>query len=180
MKCLVDMDGLLTDFVSAACKLHKKPFSSVTDSRMDITWRMSTDEFWEPIFADGVSFWEGLNPYSWTTELVALLVDKFRLSDDHCWTICTSPTQQPECKTGKLAWLKKHNIKPPIPPLFKKDKARYATRDTILIDDTERVIDQFIIAGGIGILFPAPWNRYGGFSSDPVAWVRESLDMIGY
>lgn len=53
----------------------------------------------------------------------------------------------------KKVWLKKQGItfKPNIVP-GRKHKANYATPETILIDDTDDVIDSFNAAGGIGIL----------------------------
>lgn len=53
----------------------------------------------------------------------------------------------------KKVWLKKQGLvfKPNIVP-GRKHKAEYATPETILIDDTEDVVDSFNKAGGIGIL----------------------------
>ena len=53
----------------------------------------------------------------------------------------------------KLIWLQNHGIS--FPPIFvpgKKHKYKYATPDSIIIDDTESVIDDWREAGGIGIL----------------------------
>ena len=53
----------------------------------------------------------------------------------------------------KIIWLQKHGIT--FHPLFvpgKKHKYKYAAKDRIIIDDTESVINDWIKAGGIGIL----------------------------
>ena len=53
----------------------------------------------------------------------------------------------------KMIWLQTHGIT--FNPLFvpgKKHKYKYATPDSIIIDDTESVIDDWRKAGGIGIL----------------------------
>jgi hypothetical protein len=53
----------------------------------------------------------------------------------------------------KIVWLNKHNINyaPNLVP-GKQHKAKYATPDSVLIDDTPVVIDAWNKAGGIGIL----------------------------
>jgi hypothetical protein len=58
-----------------------------------------------------------------------------------------------EVKRQKKVWLKRHHIDftANIVP-GRKLKATYAKSDIILIDDTEDVIDDFNMAGGIGIL----------------------------
>ena len=58
-----------------------------------------------------------------------------------------------EVKRQKKVWLKRHHIDftANIVP-GRALKATYAKPDVILIDDTEDVIDDFNIAGGIGIL----------------------------
>ena len=58
-----------------------------------------------------------------------------------------------EVKRQKKIWLKRHHIDftANIVP-GRKLKATYAKSDIILIDDTEDVIEDFNLAGGIGIL----------------------------
>lgn len=61
--------------------------------------------------------------------------------------------QGAEAKRQKLVWLRKHNIS--YKPNFvrsKDEKAKYATPESILIDDSVGCIDPFIKAGGHGIL----------------------------
>lgn len=58
-----------------------------------------------------------------------------------------------EVSTQKMIWLLKNGIyyKPNIVP-GRKYKKNWASKNTILIDDTKDVIDAFNEAGGIGIL----------------------------
>ena len=58
----------------------------------------------------------------------------------------------------KIEWLKKYNInfKPNFVP-GKRFKYEFATPNSIIIDDTESVIDDWNKAGGIGILHK-DWN----------------------
>ena len=63
------------------------------------------------------------------------------------------PFQAEQARVQKMAWLHKHNIT--YNPNFthnKKDKAKYASPTSILIDDSPGCIAPFIAAGGHGIL----------------------------
>jgi hypothetical protein len=63
------------------------------------------------------------------------------------------PIQGNEAKRQKLSWLDKHNI--PYKANFvrtKSEKAKYATPNSILVDDSPGCIDPFNSAGGNGIL----------------------------
>jgi hypothetical protein len=58
-----------------------------------------------------------------------------------------------EVTVQKINWLKKHGINYKANIVSgRKKKKEYATPHTILIDDTEDVIDDFNRAGGVGIL----------------------------
>jgi len=58
-----------------------------------------------------------------------------------------------EVSDQKKNWLKKHNINYKANIVTgRKEKAKYATPNTVLIDDTPEVIEYFENAGGIGIL----------------------------
>ena len=45
----------------------------------------------------------------------------------------------------------------------------------ILIDDNDRNIEAFRAAGGIGILFPQPWNANHESQTNKTAYVQECL-----
>ena len=70
-----------------------------------------------------------------------------------CDTEILSHATDPQATKGKLIWLKNNNIKFK-PNLVGKasDKAKYATIDSILIDDKPENIDEFVKAGGKAIL----------------------------
>ncbi len=58
-----------------------------------------------------------------------------------------------EVTAQKIKWLRKHGINYKANIVTgRKEKAEYATPETILIDDTEDVIRYFNQAGGVGIL----------------------------
>jgi hypothetical protein len=66
----------------------------------------------------------------------------------------TFDVQQGEAaKIQKITWLNNHNI--PYKPNFvrtKEEKSKYATPESILIDDSRGCIDPFVSKGGHGIL----------------------------
>ena len=67
-----------------------------------------------------------------------------------------------EISKQKLIWLNTHNVT--FTPQFvpgKKHKWKFARPDTIIIDDTESVIDDWRKAGGIGILHKDWTNTLG-------------------
>jgi hypothetical protein len=53
-------------------------------------------------------------------------------------------------------------------------KASVAGPGKILIDDKNENIDEWEAAGGIGILYPRPWNRLAG-NPLPLEYLRFSL-----
>lgn len=62
--------------------------------------------------------------------------------------------QGAEAKRQKLVWLKKHNF--PFKPNFvrnKEEKAQYATKSAILLDDSPGCVVPFVQAGGKAILY---------------------------
>lgn len=80
--------------------------------------------------------------------------------------ICTSPTINPECAKGKMFWIQKK-----LPRFLHRNffitpnKSELARPDTLLIDDSEKNTDDFILAGGHAWLMPRPWNRCYGFDA---------------
>jgi len=70
-----------------------------------------------------------------------------------CETEILSHATDSQTTKGKLLWLKNNNIKLKRNFVGKStDKAKYATSDSILIDDKPENIDEFVKAGGKGIL----------------------------
>ncbi len=70
-----------------------------------------------------------------------------------CDTEILSHATDSEAKKGKLIWLKNNNIEfKPNLVIRSIDKAKYATHDSILIDDKPENIDEFVKAGGKAIL----------------------------
>jgi hypothetical protein len=170
------MDGVLVDFVTAALDLHGRSdvLADWPVGERDIpkVLGLSAGEFWSPIHSTGERYWADLAPYDWTFQLVDL-VREFAP-----FTILTSPSLDPGCPAGKVQWMNRHltsgRRKRFRDFLIGPQKHLLARADTLLIDDTERHIDEFIDAGGQAILFPQPWNRNHAID-DALGFVREEL-----
>ena len=57
-------------------------------------------------------------------------------------------------------------------------KSLLAKPDTLLIDDRDKNIEEFIAAGGQAILVPRPWNELHGWAGESLQVVRNSLEEL--
>jgi hypothetical protein len=137
------MDGVLSDFG----KRYKELFQQKASSSRERGEKH--DEKWNQ-FVEGNNF-ETLEWYPGGKELL-----KYIISLDIPVEILSSSggrMHHEEVKRQKKVWLKNYNIdfKANIVP-GRHLKADYAKSDIVIIDDTQDVIDDFNMAGGIGIL----------------------------
>lgn len=158
MRVLIDMDGVLFDFVSAACAAH-----GVSESK--INWAacgfdmyeglgLSVQEFWAEIDAKGESFWSDMELYPWAK---ALLKSIRQICGDNFY-FCSTPSWAAQSSSGKILALQKnfplHSRRFVLTP----HKHLLANSETVLIDDSDTNVQNFTAAGGEAILFPQPWN----------------------
>ncbi len=161
MIILLDVDGVLANFVDSAFKAHGIDPESVTErnSWQINEWKgvdMSMEDFWKGIdYPDHTSlnFWSTLKPYSWLRPLVDMCMTK---SEDVY--ISTSPSRNPMCRAGKATWIRSY-----IPELYYRTmigshKYLMANDKTVLIDDSDSNVKKFRERGGHAITFPQPWN----------------------
>jgi hypothetical protein len=137
------MDGVICDFYKRYYEIFNVDLPSARShgEKISLEWNK---------FVEGKNF-ETLDWHAGGLELL-----KFIISLDIPVEILSSSgghTHHEEVKKQKKVWLKRHHIDftANIVP-GRKLKANYAKPDIILIDDTEDVIDDFNMAGGIGIL----------------------------
>jgi len=171
----LDMDGVLADFDTGVCKLFGK-------SKINWTGKKSVDEalgigktkMWRRIDEEGFKFWANLKPLPWANKLWSNLS---RLDEV---VICTTPSLNPVSASGKMKWqqnfLGRRNFRDFVITPHKHLLAKGP--NTILIDDREKNIDAFSEAGGVGILFPRPWNKQREQSEQALEYVFEQLKPL--
>lgn len=155
MHILLDCDGVLADFVGAAAEVHgKSPDILAWD--FWIEWGLEPEEFWAPLATR--DFWLGIKPYHWANELLEGLREVGDV------TICTAPMHlnTEVCVGAKLDWLESYFGIRPEDVLLTRKKWLCASKNTVLIDDSDDNVGQFWRAGGSAILFPQPWNGSAG------------------
>jgi hypothetical protein len=186
-----DLDGVLGNFHSAALAKHGFPGRARLDwpfeRGVDLPTGLGLDfnrngdraKFWAPILAD-TNFWEDIEPYPWMRELLDFLESIVGFS--HV-VICTGPASGNSAEvSAKHDWLLRHGVRNEVIKI--KEKWRLSAPGTLLIDDWERQVDEFItpprhrrrLWGGLAILFPQPWNRKHEHCSDPFEYIRSRLN----
>lgn len=176
MKCFIDMDGVLADFVGAACRAHNRPWpyddpKNLGTFEIEPAWGITPREFWKPIDALGMGFWEGLEKTEESDRIVKLAIALYGITNV---CVLTSPSEDPGCVPGKRAWLKKHYPELGKNVLFGSAKHFVSGKDRLLIDDRDKNIEDFEAYGGTGILVPRPWNR-GFWWADPMGTIIRRL-----
>ncbi len=180
-KCFLDQDGVIADFVGGACRVHSKlnPFilaKNLGEFELIKIWGMTEQQFWAPIDALGVAFWEGLEPTQEAAKLVDFVTATF--GQDNV-AVLTAPSEDPGCIPGKRAWMKKYFPKLERKMIFANasNKRFLAGPENWLVDDRDRNVDQFLADGGNGVLVPRPWNSGHGVV-DVVKAVRDEIDAV--
>ena len=158
--CCLDMDGILTDFMSAAHEYYEVPYSYslypyeygawdvIPPNDMGMTTRM----FWDGLDED---FWAELPWMHDAKELLTILEETFGAENIY---ILTCPTLNPSCLAGKYRWIKRYMPDYDRRFLIGPSKHLCANPETLLIDDADHNVRLFREAGGQAILVPRKWN----------------------
>lgn len=170
----IDMDGVISNFTKAALIANGYPEDyeyTSNEYQMERELGISTPTFWKNIDKGGVEFWENMEPYKWTEFLLGYF-DKY--------IILTAPSLNPNCVKGKVEWMHK-NIKKNFYSFIiapARYKSLLAKSGDILIDDSDKNTEAWEKAGGIGILFPQPWNKNYKMADDPIGYTVGKLGSI--
>ena len=170
-KCFLDMDGVLCDWVGAACEFLGVQSPYKTNPAVCGQWDLlqhlgmtpkQKDAFWDNI--NHAEFWADLEIMPEAHAIVDLLNDYF---GRHNVCILSSPGHMEYCMPGKVRWLREHFPKfaNNNQYLFGKGKEFCAHPGMVLIDDFNRNVDAFREHGGIAFLVPRPWNP--DFAKEP-------------
>lgn len=194
MKIFLDMDEVLADFVGGACRAW-----GITREVVEQYWpagawdiippltvalskqrcpgtsgfppSMGHDEFWEHINGSE-DYWLDLEALPWARVVTNLM---YWVTDD--WYIVSAPSRCPYSYSGKVKWLQRF-----FSPAFNRfvltsHKHLLAGPNTLLIDDRDSNVEEFVAAGGAGIVFPRHHNSQHLFKSDPVKYLKNALEV---
>ena len=171
MKIFLDLDGVLVDFVSGIHEVFDEqykygdPLEWNFFKKFGVTFDIVNE-------ACCVDFWADLH---WMHD-GRLILDEVQRKFGEIYLL-TTPMPNPGSGTGKLLWIKEY-----IPDLYKRTILSYASKsllagpDTLLIDDKDENIAEFVAAGGCGILVPRPWNELHGWADETLQVVKNSLE----
>ncbi len=167
------------DILKAAKELHPGKFNRV---RPGVFWGELDRGFWAGLpesteFKDLLKLAEDIVGFENTLILTTPVCSPDQDSVSGFWRKITS-----QCMTGKYDWIVSH-----LPPQLRNQfamcpvKRLCAAPDTLLIDDSNKNVEEFRAAGGQAILMPRPWNTRHDWSipsDDPMAYVRTELGRI--
>lgn len=160
---LLDMDGVIADFLGGAIKVLNKDFNRNITIEQYATefgqwgiydyYGITQEQFWESIDRK-IDFWYKLEPITWGRDLYHFLSEFGEV------TIVTTPNLHPDCASQKLKWLNGYlGIKSNA--VFLGARKYLMAGNGILIDDYYKNVESFKRAGGEAILIPSNWNTVG-------------------
>lgn len=133
-------------------------------SRLDIP----KQEAWNHIISLGEKFWEDIEIFPWTYDLVKLCQ---KLAQTSLLTACV--INNSNIYAGKCKWIKKHL--PGVPHLMGIGcKSIVASEKSLLIDDSPINCENFIKNGGNALLFPSFFNDLNHIKN-PYKYICEKL-----
>ena len=163
---LIDMDGVLVDFVGGVCQKLDR-FNPYEDDRVkgkSCRFRHHGNYEIQKIFGIpdqeffgtlDYNFWSNLDWMPDGREILKLILQVFE-GNNHIG-LCSSPAGN-DCTDAKLYWINQHTPKFTRRFIITPKKHFLAMSNTILIDDRDHQVTEFNANGGRGILVPRPWN----------------------
>lgn len=177
-KIMLDMDGVLVDFVTGLCgRLNKEnPYNSPEPFQMNRSIEKLIDVPDHKAVNDIMSdpnFWIELDPLPWFDQIVQFFMETFGKSNVG---ILSSPGYRisPETYYGKVEWIKKHLPKVRSRIAIFHEKSFLKNPDIVLVDDYDNKIDSWNPCPTCQI--PQPWNRNWNhveqFRACPKTWLE--------
>lgn len=168
---LLDLDGVLTDFVGTTLKIFGKEDLIITQEDMVPQLGVTEKEFWDTIDSIGVEFWSNMAETDECNDILSLVMET------GCkWIISSSPSMSPCSVIGKIKWLKKKFGNYFHDYMIGGHKYLMANPNHILIDDFARNCSKFVNNGGKAILVPRTWNGYDYL--DVVTYIKTRLSEL--
>jgi len=168
----LDMDNVLVDFDKGAVEAHRLDYDEFLRERTDGVWdirgtlarlqglpepELSMEDFWKPICDIGFKFWQDLEKMPWTDQLLSMM-DSWDLENKTFIVTDPSTIHCDFAVEGKVRCCKRTLLRCPSRLVPIARKSLLAKPDTVLIDDKEENVADFIAEGGQAILFPHKGN----------------------
>jgi len=177
----LDVDGVMVNFVKGVCNAFGKRYTCSnrgwpTDYAFWNEWPDITFKIVNA--ACNTKWWSQLEWVEDGHDILRAVTEKFNPEQIY---LVTQPMPNVESATGKWLWVK-HNL----PEYYSRmittptgvPKSLLARSDALLIDDKDENIDEFIAAGGRGLLVPRPWNRAHFCADRTVQVVKDFLEVL--
>lgn len=179
--CLLDLDGVLTNFVQGACDYHgiPNPYEGedtgvLGNFDLAAAAKMSQNQFWEPL--NDHRFWAELEPMPDMEDILHVVESHFRIENI---AICTAPSRSPFSASGKMSWVNRylHSYRRRL--IITPAKHFLAHKGSVLIDDRDRNVENFVAAGGRAIRAPRLWNIHWKWAHETPLYIDEVLRTWG-
>ena len=168
---LLDMDGVIADFVGAIFALHNQEpnYKAWPKGEYDCSkiLGISRTKFWQ-LTDDSPTFWKDMPRLENGLALYELLKKEREVF------IATSPSRDPKCSSGKIEWLQRH-LGSNFRNFILSPHKHLMAASGILIDDDDERCQKFIDAGGQAIVYPQPWNSNHKHTNRQVEFTLEQL-----
>lgn len=167
----LDMDGVLTNFNKAVCEEFNLPYPPQIYHFFPKI-RKEVNDFCDTLF------WQNLEWMHDGREILRAIMGTLGLETIF---LLTGMMPNPGCGTGKMMWIQT-NLPIYSPQVILHSlsvpKSFLARPDALLIDDKDENVEEFIAAGGEGILVPRHWNRDYKNVDNSATIVRERLEAL--
>lgn len=182
MKIFLDMDGVLVDFLKGIHDALGADYDFDNYPYEKGKWDMFADigGFNLPFkVIDALctsDFWADLDWMPDGRDILREVINRQPLADVY---LLTTPMPNLGSASGKMRWVAEH-----LPHMITQvivtqaPKALLAGPDRILIDDKDQNIDEWVKAGGIGVLVPRPWNRLRVAADNSAQFVARQLREV--
>lgn len=179
MRCFLDLDGVLVNFVGGALRLLGRTLDPYPAGEWDFHRHLglTDDDFWGQITRGGAHFWADLEWLPDGREVHEAVDAAFGPEGVY---LLSSPSQDPQSLAGKAMWVQRHLPQYRRRLLLGVCKEAVAHPGVLLVDDSDANVAAFRCAGGAAILVPRPWNHLHPYAAHAASSVRRALEEAKY
>lgn len=154
MKLLLDMDGVVVDFVTGYFSMIGKKYDRWKPGVWDIQ-EATGHEMDENLLT--TEFWANL-PWMQDGPIILKTLEREFGSENICILSSCHVRRVGDACAGKIKWILKHMNSYHERYLFGPNKSFCSHRDSVLVDDRDENVNKFRAEGGRAILIPRIWN----------------------